>query len=102
MEKGIKSFPKYIGKRLSNSIAAIFYILAIVLSFIPFFRAEYDIFFQNYAYFYPVFLCDVMLLSTALHLIFKKKPHMKLYRKISLIAIFIGLLSFLIGSLIRF
>ncbi|UCB58151.1 MAG: UbiA family prenyltransferase [Thermoplasmatales archaeon] len=102
MEKGVKSFPKYIGKHLSNFIAAIFYILAIVLSLIPFFRAEYDIYFLNYAYFYPVFFCDIMLLSTALHLIFKKKPNMNLYRKLSLFAIFIGLISFLIGSLIRF
>ena len=101
IEKGVKSFPRYIGKRKSNFIAAVFYILAITLSFIPFFVAEYDIYFLNYAYFYPVFLCDIMLLSTSIHLIIKRKPHMKLYRKISLFAIFIGLLSFLIGALVR-
>jgi len=101
IEKGVKSFPKYIGKRKSNFIAALFYLIAIALSFIPFFVAEHDIYFLNYAYFYPVFLCDIMLLSTSIHLIIKRKPHMNLYRKISLLAIFIGLLSFLIGALVR-
>ena len=37
MTKGVKSFPRYIGIRASNGIAAVFYLLAIALSFIPFF-----------------------------------------------------------------
>ncbi len=35
-KKGVKSFPKYIGIRASNILAAAFYIIAIVLSFFPF------------------------------------------------------------------
>jgi geranylgeranylglycerol-phosphate geranylgeranyltransferase len=100
MEKGVRSFPKYIGKRKSAIIAGLLYIIAIALSFIPFFQEQYTIYFLNYVYLYLVLICDIMLLSTALHLIIKKKPYLKLYRKISLIAIFIGLLAFLVGALV--
>jgi geranylgeranylglycerol-phosphate geranylgeranyltransferase len=40
---GVKSFPNYIGERKSNIIAAIFFIIAVALSFIPFFMRQYDI-----------------------------------------------------------
>ena len=97
-EKGVRSFPKYIGKRKSNIIAGFFYILAVALSFFPFLQ-ENTIFHFNYVYLYIVLICDMMLLSTAMHLIFKKKPYFKLYRKISLFGIFIGLMAFLLGAL---
>jgi len=103
-EKGVKSFPKYIGVRKSNIIAAFFYILAVVLSFIPFFMSRYDIYYLNYFYFYLVLITDIMLLSISVQLIFKKEIEqlrMKLFRKITLIAIFIGLLAFLVGALVN-
>lgn len=103
-EKGVKSFPKYIGVRKSNIIAAFFYILAVVLSFIPFFMSRYDIYYLNYFYFYLVLITDIMLLSVSLQLIFKKEVEqlrMKLFRKITLIAIFMGLLAFLVGALVN-
>ena len=99
-EKGVRSFPKYIGKRKSNILAAFFYIVAIVLSFLPFMAPRYDIYYLNYYYLAPILITDTMLLSTSLHLIIKRKPHLKLYRKFSLVAIFIGLVAFLIGAII--
>jgi hypothetical protein len=39
-----------------------------------------------------------MLLSTSLQLIIKKKPDMKFYRNYTLLALFIGLLAFLVGA----
>lgn len=96
--KGVRSFPKYIGTRKSNILAGLFYIVAIILSFIPFFLSHYEIYYLNYYYLIPVFFCDTMLLSTAIHLIIKKKPHLKFYRKFSLAAIFIGLVAFLVGA----
>jgi geranylgeranylglycerol-phosphate geranylgeranyltransferase len=99
-EKGVKSFPKYIGPRKSNIVAALFYIIAIVLSFLPFFMEKFEIYYLNNYYLVLVFLTDTMLLSTSLHLIFKKKPHLKIYRKFTLIAIFFGLLAFLIPVLL--
>jgi geranylgeranylglycerol-phosphate geranylgeranyltransferase len=100
-EKGVKSFPKYIGLRKSNIIAALFYIIAIILSFLPFFIERFEIYYLNNFYLVLVFFTDTMLLSTSLHLIFKKKPHLKLYRKFTLIAIFLGLLAFLIPVLLK-
>ncbi|MFO7677805.1 MAG: UbiA family prenyltransferase [Thermoplasmatota archaeon] len=100
-EKGVRSFPKYIGKRKSNMLAAFFYIIAIALSFLPFFMQQYTIYYMNFAYLVPILLCDNMLLTTALQLIFKDDPDMKLYRKITLLAIFIGLVGFLLGAFLR-
>jgi len=94
--KGVKSFPKYIGKRMSNVVAASFYILAVFLSFLPFFLDIFEIYYLNYYYLCLILLTDIMFLSTAIHLLIKKKPLLKLYRKFTLVAIFFGLISFLI------
>jgi len=98
-KKGVKSFPKYIGNRKSNILAAIFFLIAIVLSFLPFFMKRYQIYYLNYIYLIFVFITDIMLLSTSFQLIFKKSPDLKLYRSFTLLAIFIGLLAFLIPIL---
>ena len=100
-EKGVKSFPKYFGPRKSNVVAALFYLIAIVLSFLPFFMERFEIYYLNNYYLVLVFLTDTMLLSTSLHLLFKKKPHLKLYRKFTLFAIFFRLLAFLIPVLLK-
>lgn len=100
--KNIKSFPKYIGTRKSGIIAAIFYIIAVILSLLPFYLKRFDTYYFNGVYLFFVLICDTMLLSTAIHLIIKKKPHFEFYRKFTLIAIFIGLLAFLVGALVTF
>jgi geranylgeranylglycerol-phosphate geranylgeranyltransferase len=97
-EKGVKSFPKYIGIRNSNMLSAFFYIIAITLSFLPFFLDNFTFYYQNYYYLALILLTDTMLLSTSLQLIFKKRVNMKFYRKFTLIALFVGLLAFLIGA----
>ena len=99
--KGVRSFPKYVGKRASNIISAVFFLIAIVLSFIPFLEPTNDIYHLNYAYFFPVLLCDIMLLITAFTLIYQKKPKFKIYRRFTLVAIFIGLIAFLIGAFVN-
>jgi geranylgeranylglycerol-phosphate geranylgeranyltransferase len=98
-EKGVRSFPKYIGSRKSNILASSFYIIAIVFSFFPFFIKNFDIYYLNYYYLAIVIITDIMLLTTAIHLIFKKKPYLGLYRKYTLVAIFIGLIAFLMPIL---
>ena len=97
---GVRSFPKYVGSRISNILAALFFLIAIVLSFLPFFIEKYEIYYLNYPYLILVFITDTMLLSTSFQLIFKKKPHLKLYRSFTLLAIFIGLLAFLVPVLL--
>ena len=61
---------------------------------------RFEIYYLNYYYLALVFITDTMLLSTSIHLIVKKKPYLKLYRKFTLMAIFIGLLAFLLPVLI--
>lgn len=100
-EKGVKSFPRYIGSRKSNILAAFFFEVAIVMSFFPFFMKNFEIYYLNYYYLALVFLTDTMLLSTSLHLTLRRKPHLELYRKFTLIAIFIGLLAFLIPIILK-
>ena len=100
-EEGVRSFPRYIGIRKSNMISAFFYIIAIVLSFIPFFISRYDVYYQNYYYLSFVIVTDIILISTSLQLIFNKQIEMRFYRKFTLIAIFFGLIAFLVGVFIR-
>jgi len=95
-EKGVKSFPKYIGSRKSNILSAFFYIIAVFLSLLPFSMKRFDIYYLNYLYLGFVSITDVMFLSTSIHLIIRRKPHLSLYRRFSFIAIFIGLLAFLV------
>lgn len=96
-KKGTRSFPKYIGKRKSNIVAGFFYFLAVILSFIPFLMQTFTLYYNNYFYLLLVLICDIMLLITAVDLILNKEPHLKLFRKITLFSIFIGLLAFLIS-----
>jgi geranylgeranylglycerol-phosphate geranylgeranyltransferase len=96
-EEGVKSFPLYIGIRKSNILAACFYIVAVFLSLIPFFVAGYEMYYYNYHFLFLVLITDVLLLFTSFHLIFRENINMKIHRKTTLIAIFVGLIAFLIG-----
>ncbi len=98
--KGVRSFPKYIGIKYSSILAAFFYIIAIILSFIPFMFELFDIYHRNIYYISIIILTDVMLMITSLQLIFNKDIELKIYRRISLYAIFIGLIGFLAGALV--
>ena len=100
-KEGVKSFPKYIGIRKTNIIAGIFYIIAVLLSFIPYLLKSFTIYYQNLVYLIIVLLTDIILVYTSLQLIFNKSPNMKLFRKLSLIAIFIGLIAFLISAFVN-
>lgn len=98
--QGVKSFPWYIGMRASNGVASLFYLCAIGLSFLPYFSADFGVYYQNISYFILVFITDTMLLSTCLQLLLKRQPSMKFLRKYTLVAIFFGLLAFLVGAFI--
>jgi 4-hydroxybenzoate polyprenyltransferase len=100
MKKGVRSFPKYIGIKNSSIVAAFFYIFAIILSFVPFIFDVFPIYYRNIYYILIIILTDVMLMITALQLIFNRDINLKIYRKTTLVAIFIGLVGFLVGALI--
>ncbi|MBN1860244.1 MAG: UbiA family prenyltransferase [Candidatus Thermoplasmatota archaeon] len=98
--QGVRSFPRYIGLRASNAVASLFYVCAVAISFLPYFSTAFGFYYRNIIYFILVFITDTMLLSTCLQLLLKKQPNMKFHRKFTLIAIFIGLLAFLVGAFI--
>lgn len=99
MEKGVKSFPRYIGPRLSQVFAALFYLVAIGMSLLPYSLPLFGVFYQNYIYLALVFIADTMFLMTALHLIVSKHPQLSMYRKFTLFALLMGLIAFLAGAL---
>ena len=99
-EEGVKSFPKYIGKKNSNIFASVFYFSAIILSFLPFLFQNYGFYYNNYFYLAVVLITDAMLFWTALKLIFDRNINLKYYRKFTLIALFMGLIAFLVGAFI--
>ncbi len=99
-EEGVKSFPKYIGKKNSNIIASVFYISAIILSFLPFLFQNYGFYYNNYFYLAVVLITDAMLFWTVMKLIFDRNINLKYYRKFTLIALFMGLIAFLVGAFI--
>lgn len=99
-KEGVKSFPKYIGIEWSKRIASIFYLIAVGLSFLPFFQSTYSIYFRNYVYLGIVLITDLLLVYTAAQLLFNQGIDMARFRKITLIAIFFGLLSFFLGAFI--
>jgi len=97
-KSGVRSLPIYIGCRKSNIVAALFYIAAIAMSFLPYCFEIFGVYYQNIYYLIFVLITDLMFLTTSLQLIVKKNPHLKMYRTYTLVAIFIGLLAFLIGA----
>lgn len=95
---GVRSFPRYIGMRKSNCVAAGFYLCAVVLSFIPFIFPVFSLYYYNYFYLVLVIVTDLMLLLISYQLIFNNKPDLSFHRKFSLVALFFGLIAFLVGA----
>ncbi len=99
--EGVRSFPKYIGVYRSNVLAAFFYLIAIALSFIPYMSKTFYLYHQNIYYISIIIITNVMLLITSTQLIFNKNIAIRKFRKITLVAVFIGLLGFLIGAFVH-
>jgi geranylgeranylglycerol-phosphate geranylgeranyltransferase len=100
-KQGVKSFPKYIGILWTKRIASFFYLVAVVLSFLPFFHPIYSVYYNNYVYLGIVFLTDFILVYTSAQLLFNQGIDMAKYRKVTLLGIFVGLLSFFFRSFYR-
>lgn len=96
---GVKSLPQYIGERDAYRVTAVFYVIAVVMSFIPFFLLKGTSYYGNFFYFSIVGVTDVMFLIMAATLMAKSNPPVVLYRKMTLAAMALGLLAFLAGSL---
>ncbi|MFO8078006.1 MAG: UbiA family prenyltransferase [Thermoplasmatota archaeon] len=97
---GVKSFPLYIGIQKSNIVASLFYFIAVILSFLPFFSTDFPLYYQNMVYLGFILITDFLLVFTSFQLLLNKNIDMSQYRKISLAAIFVGLLGFFLGAFI--
>ena len=93
-EERIKSFPFYFGEKRSNFIASSFYTIAIVMSYIPFFFNIDRSFFHDFAYLSIVSITNALLIYVSININERKN------RELSLIALFIGLIAFLVGAFI--
>ncbi|MCS7109649.1 MAG: UbiA family prenyltransferase [Candidatus Micrarchaeota archaeon] len=92
---GGKTLPILIGKKNSAKVVAVFFIFSIVLSFIPMFT-----FFSGKILYLLVLITDFMLFNIALHILRDQSVQsLRNSRKSTLLAIGIGLLAFLLGSL---
>ena len=102
-EKNVKSFPYYIGKSLSNKIASILFVAASIIALIPFFFKIDSSYFHNYTYLFLVAATDFFLFYIATKIFGSVDIEtLKKCRKLSLLALFIGLLAFLAGAMKKF
>ena len=99
--KNIKSFPSYFGKEAANLIASIFFILSVALSIIPFFINIDKSYYHDLIYIAIVMIADAILVYISITIIKDVgKDYMSKCRKLTLVAILIGLIAFLIGALV--
>ena len=92
---GRRTLPIKIGARKSSYIAAFLVLVAVALSFVPFFYLP--LFQHDLYYIAPVLLCDFLwLYSVALVL---KLKELKKIRNITQVAQLFGVLGFLLGAL---
>ena len=94
-----RSFPMYLGRRGANAVAAIFYIVAVTLSFVPFAISIDAAYHFDPVYLAIVLVTDAMLAYVAARLLVTTDTrHLDRLRRLSLLAIFIGLMAFLAGA----
>ena len=102
-EKNVKSFPYYIGKSLSNKMASMLFVAASIIALIPFFFKIDPSYFHNYAYLSLVAATDFLLFYISAKIFGSVDIEtLKKCRKLSLLALFIGLLAFLAGAMKKF
>jgi geranylgeranylglycerol-phosphate geranylgeranyltransferase len=99
-EAGVKSFPIYIGIKKSNGIVSIFYLIAIMISIIPFMSQKFNVYYYNIIYLFFISITDIIFIITIYQLLINKNIKMSFYRKLTLLAIFIGLLAFFSAAFI--
>ncbi len=95
--QGVKSFPMVLGVYGTQVLAALFYGVAIVLSFVPFVVVDFSLFYQNYVYLLVVVVADVLFLFVVYRLVHRRGVDARRLRQVTLGALFVGLIAFLLG-----
>jgi geranylgeranylglycerol-phosphate geranylgeranyltransferase len=95
---GVRSVATMAGVRAASAYAAVFYIAAIALAFVPFLRSSFDVYYLNPFYIVPVLITDAMLIYICYALLSGVTKEYRTLRKLSLAALFVGLMGFLAGA----
>lgn len=93
--RGVKSFARIYGQEEVEIVVIVAYLLAVVLSMVPFFLGTTYYYF-NLAYMFPVMVADALFLHTCIEL---RNADYDFMRKETLMAIAIGLFAFICGAL---
>jgi len=96
----VKSLPLYIGNKNSFFIAGTFFLSAVIISLLPFLVKIDSTFYGNLVYLGVVSVPNILFLWVTASLVIKNKPNVKLFRKLTLIAMMLGLVAFLSGALL--
>ncbi|HEC77268.1 MAG TPA: prenyltransferase [Thermoplasmatales archaeon] len=96
-----KSFPLYFGKSGANYFASLFYLSSVTISFVPFLFYIDREYYHDFIYLAIVLIADFLLIYTSAIIVKKTDVEtLSKFRKITLIAIFIGLVAFLTGAFV--
>ncbi|MBC7080722.1 MAG: UbiA family prenyltransferase [Thermoplasmatales archaeon] len=97
MERRTKSFPLYIGEKNSRYLSSLLFIFSSIIAFIPFFVEIDSSYYLNPLFF--LFLCFSSFLFIYSSYLLIKGKEIATPRKLTLLAIFFGLIAFLAGML---
>jgi geranylgeranylglycerol-phosphate geranylgeranyltransferase len=94
--KGSATFPMLVGEHFALLFASFLYVLAVALSVFPFLFVP--LYRGDATYLFLVAICDLMLLWVAGHALSGSREFLKTARGITLAAMAIGLVAFLVGA----
>ncbi|MCD6467698.1 MAG: UbiA family prenyltransferase [Thermoplasmata archaeon] len=100
-ESGVKSIPMYVGERNAYRLSGVFYLVAVVLSFLPFFFLRDSAYYGDWVYLCLIVLTDVVFIVIAFNLFVRDNPPVRRYRMFTLVAMVFGLLAFLGGAFLQ-
>ena len=98
---GVKSVPMYIGERKTCILISTLYMLAVLLSFLPFLFFENTTYYFNYTYLIPILVTDSIFVYHSVKHIIEEKPPFERFRRLSLLGMILGLVAFLLGSILK-
>jgi len=98
---GVKSVPMYIGERKTCILISTLYMLAVLLSFLPFLFFENTTYYFNYTYLIPILVTDSIFVYLSVKHIIEEKPPFERFRRLSLLGMILGLVAFLLGSILK-
>lgn len=99
IERHIRSFAFYFGKQKANQIASFLYTITVLMSLIPYLAPLEKAYYHDYSYLALVLITDFILIYVSVTLFGRHDTNsMKKMRRLSLIALFIGLIAFLVGA----